>query len=82
MTTLEKLTGIFRTVFDDDEINIGPETTASDVDGWDSLSHVNLILAVEKGFGIRFSQKELLTFRDVGDLLRSIEGKVGPQPAA
>ncbi len=82
MTTLEKLNGIFRTVFDNDEINVGPETTASDVDGWDSLSHVNLILAVEKGFGIRFGQRELLTFRNVGDLLHSIEGKVGPRPAA
>lgn len=77
MTTIEKLNGIFRTVFDDDEINIQPETTATDVDGWDSLSHVNLILAVEQGFGLRFNQKELLTFKNVGDLLRSIESKGG-----
>lgn len=77
MTTLEKLNGIFRTVFDNDEINIQPEMTANDVDGWDSLSHVNLILAVEKGFGIRFAQKELLTFKHVGDLLKSIESKLG-----
>jgi acyl carrier protein len=77
MTTIEKLNGIFRTVFDNDEINIQPEMTANDVDGWDSLSHVNLILAVEKGFGIRFQQKELLTFKNVGDLLRSIESKIG-----
>lgn len=77
MTTLEKLNGIFRTVFDNDEINIQPEMTANDVDGWDSLSHVNLILAVEQGFGIRFNQKELLTFKNVGDLLRGIESKLG-----
>ncbi len=77
MTTLEKLNGIFRTVFDNDEINIRPETTAGDVDGWDSLSHVNLILAVEKGFGIRFTQRELLTFKNVGDLLQSIDSKLG-----
>jgi acyl carrier protein len=77
MTTLEKLNGIFRTVFDNDEIDIRPEMTANDVDGWDSLSHVNLILAMEKGFGIRFTQKELLTFKNVGDLLRSIDGKRG-----
>ena len=77
MTTLEKLNGIFRTVFDNDEIDIRPEMTANDVDGWDSLSHVNLILAMEKGFGIRFTQKELLTFKNVGDLLRSIDGKHG-----
>jgi acyl carrier protein len=74
---MEKLTGIFRTVFDNEEINLWPEMTANDVDGWDSLSHVNLILSVEKGFGIRFSQKELLTFKNVGDLARSIERKLG-----
>ena len=77
MNTMEKLTGIFRTVFDNEDLNIWPEMTANDVDGWDSLSHVNLILSVEKGFGVRFTQKELLTFKNVGDLLRSIEKKLG-----
>ena len=77
MTTLEKLNGIFRTVFDNYEINIQPEITANDVDGWDSLSHVNLVLAVEQCFGIRCAQKELLTFKNVGDLLKSIESKLG-----
>lgn len=77
MTIEEKLTGIFRMVFDNEDITLRPDMTANDVDGWDSLAHVNLILAVEKGFGIRFSQKELLTFKNVGDLLRSIETKLG-----
>ncbi len=76
MTTFEKLNGIFRLVFNSDEIDIRPEMTAGDVDGWDSLSHVNLILAVEKGFGIRFTPKEILTFKNVGDLLKAIEGKI------
>ncbi len=76
MTTLEKMNGIFRTVFDNDEITIRPEMTANDVDGWDSLSHVNLILAVEKGFGIRFSEREVLGFRNVGDLVRGVESKL------
>ena len=77
MTIRDKLNGVFRRVFDNEDIDITPETTANDVDGWDSLSHVNLILAVERGFGIRFSQKELMTFKNVGDLLRSIEDKLG-----
>jgi acyl carrier protein len=77
MTHFEKLNSIFRMVFDNEDINLRPEMTANDVDGWDSLSHVNLILAVEKGFGIRFTQRELLTFRNVGDLLHSIEIKLG-----
>jgi len=76
MTTREKLNAIFCTVFDDEDIVIAPETTANDVDGWDSLSHVNLIVAVEAGFGIRFSHKEVLSFKNVGDLLASIDTKV------
>lgn len=77
MTTSEKLTAVFRTVFDNDEIILRPELTAGDVDGWDSMSHVNLLLAVEKGFGIRFSQKEALSFKNVGEMLKCIESKVG-----
>jgi acyl carrier protein len=76
MTTMETLQGIFREVFDDDTIEIAPETTANDVDGWDSLSHVNLVLAVEAKFKIRFTQRELLTFRNVGDLHNAIAAKL------
>jgi acyl carrier protein len=76
MNTKEILNGVFQQVFDDDTIAISPEMTANDIDGWDSLSHVNLIVAVETRFGIRFSQKELLTFKNIGDLLRCIEGKI------
>jgi acyl carrier protein len=72
----DKLNQIFRRVFDDNDINITPETTANDIDGWDSLSHVNLIVAIETKFSIRFSQKELLTFKNVGDLLKSIRSKM------
>jgi len=75
MDVWKSLTDIFRRVFDNEEIRIGPETTANDIEGWDSLSHVNLILAVETGFRIRFSQKELIKFRNVGDLVKSIESK-------
>ncbi|HTP65434.1 MAG TPA: acyl carrier protein [Geobacteraceae bacterium] len=77
MTTKEILNGVFQQVFEDDAIQINDNTTADDIDGWDSLSHVNLILAVETTFKIRFSQKELLTFKNVGDLLRSVEAKIG-----
>ncbi len=76
MSTRDKLNGIFQQVFDDDTISIRPETTANDIDGWDSLSHVNLIVAVEAHFGIRFTQKELLTLKNVGDLLRTIDSKL------
>jgi len=71
-----RLNLVFREVFDDDEIHVTPEMTADDIDGWDSLSHVNLILAIESTFGIRFSQKELLKFNNVGDLMRAINSKI------
>ena len=77
MTTMEGLNEVFRRVFDDEELVVTPETTANDVDGWDSLTHVNLIIAVESKFGIRFTQKELLTQKNVGDLLRAIDAKLG-----
>lgn len=76
MELQERLNEIFCEVFDDDDIRIAPEMTANDVDGWDSLSHVNLILAIEIKFDLIFSHKELLTFRNVGDLMASISSKI------
>ena len=76
MSTMNTLTQIFRLVFDDDSLQITPDTTANDVDGWDSLSHVNLITTVEAKFTIRFTQKELLRQRNVGDLIADIERKI------
>jgi len=76
MTTREKVNQIFRMVFDDDTLRIRPDMTSNDVDGWDSLSHVNLITAIETRFNIRFTQKELLRQRNVGDLIAGIEQKV------
>ncbi len=78
MELQDRLNKVFREVFDEDDINITPGTTANDIDGWDSLSHVNLIVAIETKFGIRFSQKELLTFKNVGDMLNSIRSKLKP----
>ena len=76
MTTMETMNQIFQNVFDDDTIQINPAMTANDIDGWDSLSHVNLILAVEAEFRIRFNNKELLLLKKVGDLYSVIENKL------
>lgn len=54
--------------------------TANDVYGWDFLSHVNLIVAVEVKFGICFAEKELLTFKNVGELLNCIEKELAQKP--
>jgi len=75
MELQDTLNQVFREVFDNDDINIAPDMTANDIDGWDSLSHVNLIVAVEAKFNIRFSNKELMTFKNVGDLLGCIRAK-------
>lgn len=77
MTTLESVNEVLRDVFDDPELRVSADTTANDVDGWDSLSHVNVIVAIETRFGIRFSQREALTFRNVGEMVRTIEKRLG-----
>lgn len=73
--TMDTLTEVFRQVFDDPTIVLTPEATADDVEGWDSLSHVNLIMAVENRFDIRFKPKEIASFKNVGDLARCVESK-------
>lgn len=72
----EKLTGIFREVFDNPEITLTPETTADDIEEWDSMTHVNLILMVELRFEIQFSNAEVRGFRNVGDLAEGIRKKI------
>jgi acyl carrier protein len=60
-----------------DEWDLLDETLASEVPGWDSLSHVNVILAVEKTFGVKFKNVEVLKLKNVGDLQRLLETKLG-----
>lgn len=66
---LTRLTTVFREVFDDDELTLTPAMTADDVDGWDSLAHIRLILSVQKAFGIKFSPVEMNRLKNVGDLI-------------
>ena len=72
---LTGLTSVFREVFDDDELEPKPEMTADDVDGWDSLTHIRLILSVQKAFGIKFSPVEMNRLKNVGDLIALIRDK-------
>ena len=80
MSVIEQLNVVFREVFEDEQIMVKTETTADDVDGWDSLSHVTLIVAVETHFRIKFTQKELLTMRNVCDLAVAIESELNRRP--
>ncbi len=68
----ERLNEVFRDVFDDDEIEVEAETTADDIEDWDSLAHINLISAVEDEFGIRFKMGEVSTMKNVGEMVEII----------
>jgi acyl carrier protein len=70
-----KLATVFREVFDEDDLELEPETTADDVDGWDSLSHIRLVLAVSKAFGIKFSASEIGGLKNVGEFVELIRKK-------
>ena len=72
----EKLTGVFREVFDDASIVLNDDLTADDIDAWDSMSHVNLIIAIELAFDIEFKQSEIQNFANVGELKQSITDKL------
>ena len=74
-TTIDRLKEVFFDVFDDDEIAISRETTAADVEDWDSLMHVNLVLATERAFDVRFSSAEVAQLIDVGELIDMIDAK-------
>ncbi len=76
MNLEERLLKVFMTVFDNDSIELKPELTADDVDEWDSLSHINLMIAIELEFGIEFDQSEIQNFPNVGELMANIEEKV------
>jgi acyl carrier protein len=72
-----KLTPVFRDVFDDDHIVVSPEMTARDVDGWDSVANIRLMVSIEDEFKIRFSVGEFQDFRNVGDLAAGVARLVG-----
>jgi acyl carrier protein len=70
-----RLTEIFGDVFDEDSIEVTPELSAKDVDGWDSLTHIRLILTIEKAFKIKFSTSEIGKLENVGDLVARIKAR-------
>ena len=72
---LEKLCQVFIDVFDDEEIVLSRSTTAADIEDWDSLMHITLILEVEKSYGVRFSSGEVADLQDAGALMDAIEMK-------
>lgn len=69
---LKRIQAIFQDVLDNEDIELNAETTAEDIEEWDSLSHIQLIVAIEKEFKIKFTSKEILSWKNVGEMIECI----------
>lgn len=70
---LKQLNDVFRDVFDDESLEITGETTAADIEDWDSLMHITLIAEIEDAFDMKFSMKEVLEMKNIGEMVQIIE---------
>ena len=71
----EKLNEIFCDVLDLDDIELSDETTANDIEEWDSLAQIQLVVAIEKAFGLKFTSQEIVEWKNFGDMVMSIQNK-------
>ncbi len=85
-STLTDLQDVFRQVFDDEDIELTESTTADDIDGWDSMMHINLIIAIEKRFGVKFAAAEIASMKaegqNIGGLVQLLDRKQAKAEAA
>lgn len=65
----QRLNTVFQDVFDDESIEVSADTTADDIEDWDSLEHINLVAAVEKEFAIKFSMGQIVSMKNVGEMV-------------
>lgn len=72
---LEELSGLFRDVLDNDDIQLTAETTADDIEEWDSITHMMLVVEIEKKYHIKFTAQETRNWKNVGDLVATIAAK-------
>ncbi len=72
----EKINEVFRDVFEDDSITFVDETTAADIEDWDSLEHINLVNAIEQEFGIKFNMGQIVSMKNVGEMADIIMEKL------
>ncbi len=72
----EKLNEIFRDNFDDESITVNENTTADDIEDWDSLEHINLIASIESEFGMKFTMGEVVTMKNVGEMVGIILSRI------
>ncbi len=72
----EKLNEIFQDVFDDDSLTINADTTPNDIEGWDSLANINIIVSIESEFGVKFKMEEISSMKSIGDIARFISKEI------
>jgi acyl carrier protein len=77
MDILEKIQPIFRAIFDDEDLAVTVQTTAADVEDWDSFAQMQIVMGIEAMFGIGFSTDEVTEFGNVGDVVRTIKKHIG-----
>jgi len=68
-----RTTEVFHDIFDDESIVVTAETVADDIEEWDSLEHINLVVAIEKEFGVKFKMKEITGMKNVGEMVEIIQ---------
>ena len=73
---LNQVQEIFRDQLDDEYLVLKSETTAMDVDEWDSLNHIMLVVGIEKHFNLKFTSKEIISLKNIGAIVNCIEGKI------
>lgn len=74
---MARLNDVFIDLFDDEDIKINDSTTANDIDDWDSLEHINLIVAIEQEFDMKFNMNEVTSMKNVGEMVDIIASRVG-----
>ena len=73
---LEKLNGIFADVLDNEDIKLTETTTAADIEEWDSLYHIQLVVAIERNYKIKFTASEIQSWKNVGDMINAVKSKL------
>lgn len=76
MEIKERLQEIFRDIFDDEELEIREDMSAKDIEDWDSLAQINLIIAIEKEFGVKFNLEEVSKLKNIGEILTYLKIKI------
>lgn len=73
----QKLTEVFHEIFEDESIELRDDLVAADVEDWDSLNHIKLVVAIERAFGVKFKNREIASWENVGDMKRAIASRLG-----